>query len=189
MQVKDANKHRRSTALFAIACFVLQIAIAPNIGLGGGRANFAMLFCGVCAMFEGGRAGVVAGFLSGVLFDLVSTGPFGLMSGLLTIFAYGLGRETRNRFADGLVATLSTFGIGSLATTFAYNATLVLMGEDASLFDLLFLRTLPSFALTFLIFLPVAYYLVQRSAKGGGVGPGSKGSLGKRGGHYDVRGI
>ncbi|MDO4797280.1 MAG: rod shape-determining protein MreD [Coriobacteriales bacterium] len=189
MQVKDVNKHRRSTAVLAVCCFVLQVAIAPNIGLGGGRANFAMLFCGVYAMYVGGRAGVIAGFCSGLVFDLVSTGPFGLMSALLTIFAYGLGRETRNRFADGLVATLSTYGIGSLTTTLAYNIAMLLVGESPNLFDLLFLRTLPSFALSFLFFLLVAYYLVQRSAKGNGIGSGTKGSLGKRGSHYDVRGI
>lgn len=189
MQVKDANKHRRTTVIAAVVCFVLQVSLAPHMGLGNGRVNFAMLFAGVYALYVGGRAGVVAGFASGLVFDLVATSPFGLMSALLTIMAYGLGREARNRFADGLVSSLSSFGIGALATTFAYHATMLLVGEQANLIDLLFMRTLPSFAITFVWFVPVAWYLVQRSAKGGGIGSGSKGAVGKRGSHYDVSGI
>ncbi len=189
MQVKDVNRHRRSTAISAVVCLVLQVAIAPNLGLGNGRANFALVFCGAYALYEGGRAGVIAGFLSGLAFDLLTTGPFGLMSGLFTVFAYALGREARNRFADGFVASLTTFGTGAIITLFAYNATMVIMGNDVSLIDLLFMRTLPSFALSFICFMPIAWYLVQRSGKGSGIGSGGKSSMGKRGSHYDVRGI
>lgn len=189
MQVKDANRSRRISALCALACFLLQLGISPNFGMGNGRANFMMIFAGAYALYAGGRAGVVAGFLSGFAFDLVTTGPFGLMSALMTVFAFGLGREARNRFADGLVSSLTSFGVGSLATLAAYNLAMLLVGESASIVDLVFLRTFPSFALTFVCFLPVASYLVQSSARGHGIGSGGRSASSKHGNRYDVRGI
>lgn len=187
MQVKDANKHRRATALLAVGCLLLQIALAPNLALGNGRANFALVFVGVYALSVGGRSGVVAGFLAGLVYDLLTTGPFGLMSCIGTLFAYGLGREARNRFADGFVASLSTFGIGLFAAMAAYNLTMLLVGESADFFDILFLRSLPSYALTFVCFLPFAHHQVRMASQGHGLGSGSKG--GKHAGHYDVNGI
>ena len=187
MQIKDANKHRRSTALLAVGCLLLQIALAPNIALRNGRANFALVFTGVYALSVGGRSGVVAGFLSGLVFDLLTTGPFGLMSGIATVFAFGLGREARNRFADGFVASLSAFGIGLLAALATYNLAMLVVGESADFFDILFLRTFPSFALTFVCFLPFARHQVRTASQGHGLGTGN--ASGKHGGHYDVHGI
>ena len=44
MQVADKNRDRRGTLVLAIVCAVLQLALAPNIGIGNGRANFALIF-------------------------------------------------------------------------------------------------------------------------------------------------
>jgi len=40
MQVKDSNKNKRSIGWLALACLVLQLAVAPNFGIGNGRINF-----------------------------------------------------------------------------------------------------------------------------------------------------
>lgn len=44
MQISDKNREARGIALTAIICAVLQLAIAPNVGLGNGRANLALVF-------------------------------------------------------------------------------------------------------------------------------------------------
>ena len=189
MEVKNTNKSRRSTTALAILCLVLQVAIAPNIGLEHGRANLALVFSGVYALWKGGRRGVLAGFFAGVLYDLLTTGPFGLMAGLCTLVAYGLGIEARNRFVDGMVSSITSFGTASLLALLAYHLTMALLGESVSVVDMFVLRTLPSFAMTFLAFLPFAYWRVRQGAKGRGLGAGSKVSPAKRGSHYDVRNL
>ena len=185
MQVKDANKKRRRVLVLAGICLVLQLALAPNLGLGAGRANFALVFAGLLALSWGGRGAVVGGFFAGLVFDLTSTSPIGLMALLLTIMSYALGVEERNRFGDGLVASLTSFGLGCLFVTLAYHLMLLLLGDAESFSSVLLVRTLPSFALTFVGFLPFAYHEVRRAGKGGGIVGGPSSS--RRGGqHYDV---
>jgi len=189
MQIKNTNKSRKSTVALAICCFVLQVAIASNIGLEHGRANLALVFCGVYALWKGGRKAVVAGFVAGVIYDLLTTGPFGLMAGLCTLVAYGLGIEARNRFVDGMMSAITSFGIASFIALLFYHLTMVFLGESSNIIDMFVLRTLPSFTMTFIAFLPFAYWRVRESSKSHGLGSGSKGAAAKRGSHYDVRNL
>ncbi|MBR3158241.1 MAG: rod shape-determining protein MreD [Atopobiaceae bacterium] len=183
MQVKDAHKKRRDVLVFAGVCLVLQLAVAPHICLGNGYANFAMVYTGVVALSIGGRSGVIAGFVSGLVFDLTATSPVGLMALLLTLCGYVLGIEERDRFGDGLVSSLTSFALGAMAVLVSYHLAMLLLGETSSMADVLVARTLPSFALTFLGFLPFAYLQVRASAKKHGIGGASSSH---RGSHYDV---
>ena len=103
MQISDKNREARGIALTAIICAVLQLAIAPNVGLGNGRANLALVFAATVALTSGGGRAVVCGFFAGLFYDLSTTGPIGLMALLLSVCGFALGGEGRNR----LSATLS----------------------------------------------------------------------------------
>ena len=54
MQVADRNRDIRTIVVLAVVCLVLQLALAPNVGLGNGRANFALVFCACVALSRGG---------------------------------------------------------------------------------------------------------------------------------------
>lgn len=188
MQLNDSNVGRSRTWLIALVCFLLQVMLSPHLGssMGFGRINFALIFCAIYSLSVGGRSAVYYGFLSGLVFDFVSTGPIGLMSGLLTLAGFVLGREERNRFADGYVGVLSAFGVVAFLVSVTYNLAMVLL-EDVSVLDLIMLRALPTFAFTFLAFLPFAYVRVRASAPGRGIGT-SRGlnSSALSSGHYDI---
>lgn len=189
MQVKDTHKDRWSTLRVAGICLLLQLVVAPNVPMGSGVANFALVFAGVVALASGGRRGVLCGFFGGLLYDMLTTGPIGLMALLLTVFSFLLGSEERNRFADGLVSSLSTYGISSFVVLLVYHLTMLLLGVSEGFVDALMLRTLPTFALSFVSFLPFAYLQARAAGMGPGRGSGLKG-VGKRsGGHYDVRNL
>ncbi len=183
MQVKDANKKRREVLVIGGLCLVLQLAMAPHICLGSGCANFALVYTGVVALSLGGRSAVIAGFAAGLMFDLTATTPVGLMALLLTLCGYALGIEERDRFGDGFVASLTSFGLGALAVLLSYHLAMILLGESSNMADILVARTLPSFALTFLCFLPFAYRQVHAAGKPHGIGGAS---TSHRGSHYDV---
>ncbi len=185
MQVKDSSKNRRSGIALAVVCLLLQVMLSPHIGMGNGRFNFAIVYAGVYALSVGGKQAVVSGFFAGLLFDLLSTGPIGLMSGLLTVLSFALGKEERNRFSDGFVSSLSAFGVGSLLVVLVYHLTMMMLGDSANLFDLVFLRVFPTFALTFLGFLPFAYLQLRKTGSGRHIGKSS----GLRENHYDVRNL
>jgi rod shape-determining protein MreD len=188
MQIKDSNKSRRSHIALAVGCFLLQVMLSPNMGMGYGRVNFALIYACVYALSVGGRQGVVSGFLSGLLFDALTTGPFGVMGALLTILSFALGLEERNRFSDGFVSVLSAYGVGSFVVLVLYHIALSLLGGPINLMDVLIMRVLPSFALTFVCFLPFAYYQVHMSAGMRGKHIGSK-SAGLRENYYDIRNL
>ena len=185
MQVKDANKNRRSTVAIGVVCLVLQLAIAPHVLLGSGCANFALVFAGIIALSIGGKAGVMVGFASGLVYDLTATTPIGLMAMLLTVFSYVLGLEARNRFGDGFVSCLSAFGFGALVVLFTYHLTMLMIGDTESLYECIMLRTLPSFALTFVAFVPFAYLQVKATGKVRGRTKGTPG-VHRGSSHYDV---
>lgn len=185
MQVNDANRKRRNILVLGLVCLLLQLALAPNVGLGNGRIDFAIIYAAIFALAVGGRAGVLCGFFAGVVYDLSTTGPIGLMALLLTVMASVLGIEERNRLVDGLPSTLATFGVSSLVVTFVYHLMMLFLGQASDLADVLLLRTLPSFALTFVAFLPFAYFLCRSSEKGTGGGFRRR----RRGGRFDVRGL
>lgn len=182
MQVADRNRDARTTAVLAAICFVLQIALAPNFGLGNGRANFALVFAACIALAQGGKRAVIAGFAAGLVFDLSTTGPVGLMAFCLTGASYLMGLEGRDRMSGDLASSATTFAAAALGVSFAYHLAMLLVGQASSILDVLFFRTLPTALLTFVAFLPFAYYFSRVRSSGGG-------SLGRKHGKLSGKGL
>lgn len=193
MQVKDTNRNKRSIGWLALACLVLQLAVAPNFGIGNGRIDFALVFSAIVALSIGGRTGVACGFLAGLVFDLSGTGPVGLMSLLLSVSSFLMGSECRNRLSEDFAPSVVLFAIHALAVTLVYHLAMFLVGEASSVFDVLVLRTLPTFLLTLFVFVPFAY--LWSRGRGGGPTLGGRGlTVGDaprpphrgRGGRYNI---
>ena len=183
MQVNDTLRSRRMLFLFAGVCLLLQVCLAPYIGFDNGRINFAIVFSGIYALSRGGRPAVVAGFVAGLLYDLLTTGPIGLCAAICTVTSYFLGMEERNRFADGFVGPTSSFGIAALASLLVYHLCMLLVGFGTGFIELVFLRVLPSFAMTFICYIPFAYF--QLAGASGSHSVGRRPS--KRASHYSVK--
>ena len=176
MQVTNRNREARTTVVLAVLCFVLQLTLAPNVGLGNGRANFALVFTACFVLFSGGRAPAVAGFVAGLLFDLSSTGPIGLMAFCLTLVGFALGLGARER----VVGDLATSVVYASASSLAVSVAMLLVGQSSSLIDALFLRALPTALLTIVAFLPFAYYFSRVRTHGMGLsGRHASGGLGR----------
>ncbi len=186
MQVKDSNRNRRDFLTLAAICLVLQVAVAPNIALGNGRANFGLVFAGVASLLVGGQFGVFCGFLAGLIFDLSTTGPIGLMSFLLTIGSYVVGIEARNRIADDFVGSMRQFAQMAFIVSLAYHVAMFLVGEATSVMDVVLLRTLPTFALTLLGFAPFAYVISHATGSALTLGGKPSKSARSHGSRYDL---
>ena len=180
MQVADRNRDVRGLVILALICGVLQLALAPNVGLGNGRANFALIFSASVALQSGGRRAVLAGFFSGLFFDLSTTGPVGLMAFCLSVSSYVLGIEERNRLSGELATSVAHFAAASLAVSLVYHLAMLLVGQADSLLDVIVFRTLPTTLLTFVFFLPFGYYFSRMHVSGPSLGTG---------GHFSRRGL
>ena len=158
MQVADKNREVRTTIVMAVLCLILQLTLAPNLGLANGRANFAFVFTVCLGLSSGGRSAVIGGFLAGLLFDLSATNPIGLMAFCLTLVGYAFGMRARERLAGDTVSSLVYVAVASLLVSLVYHLAMLLVGQTASFFDAMALRMLPTAFLTFIAFLPFAYY-------------------------------
>ncbi len=183
MQVANRGREARTTVVLAVLCLVLQLTLAPNVALGNGRANFALVFTACYALFSGsGRSAVLAGFLSGLLFDLSSTSPIGLMALCLSVVGFVLGSSVREGLTGDLASAVVYAAAASLATSLVYHLAMLLVGQSSSLVDALFLRALPTALLTLVAFVPFAYYFSRVRAHGPSLGGGRRaGGLGRRG--------
>lgn len=186
MQIKDSIKTRRDFGALAALCLVLQVAVAPNVPLGNGRANLALVFAGIASMMMGGRTGVICGFLAGLVFDLSTTGPIGLMSFLLTIGSFLMGMEPRNRMADDFAGSLRTFSWLAAGVTLLYHVAMFLVGEASSIMDVVFMRTIPTLALTVLAFAPFAYVISHETGNALSLGGKPSKTPRSHGSRYDL---
>ncbi|MGN0075710.1 MAG: rod shape-determining protein MreD [Parafannyhessea sp.] len=187
MQVKDTNKNKRSIGWLALVCLVLQLAVAPNLALGNGRINFALIFSAVVALTIGGRTGVACGFLSGLVFDLSTTGPVGLMALLLTISSFQMGMECRNRLAGEVGPSMMLFAIHAVLVSLFYHVAMLIVGQASSIFDVIVQRTLPTLLLTVIAFIPFA--IIYSRGEGTGLGGRQRGSHSKKGQKYNIGNI
>jgi rod shape-determining protein MreD len=181
MQVNDRNRDRRSIGVLAVISLLCQLGIAPAIALGNGHPDFAFVFVAVVAFTIGGETGVLAAFFAGLVFDLSSTGPIGLMALLFPIAAYALGIEVRDRIAEEPVMTIIPFVIAAFCVAVCYNIAMLLYGVTDSFFDALVFRALPTTFLTFIAYLPFLFILGRAH---GGIRVG--GSSGKHRSRYTL---
>lgn len=186
MQVKDSNKYRRDFGVLAIICLFLQVAVAPNVGFGNGRANLALVFAGLVSLLVGGQIGVLCGFLAGLVFDLSTTGPIGLMSCLLTVASFVAGIEARNRIGDDFMGSMRLFCWMAGAVTLIYHFTMLLVGEASSLMDVILLRSVPTLLLTVLAYAPFAYFLSHSTGNALSLGGKPSKSSRAHGSRYDL---
>lgn len=173
MQVNDRNRNARNIGWLAAISLFLHLGIAPSITLAQGHPNFLFIFMGVVALSIGGRTGVLTGFAAGVVFDLCSTGPFGLGAMLFPISAFFLGMEVRDRIAEEPVMTIIPFSLASLSVSLLYNISMLIYGATGSFVEAVFYRGLPVAVLTTLFYVP--YLLVLSHIHGGGMQKGATG--------------
>ena len=81
-----APQRHQIVFILAVVAAVLQVALAPQISILGGRFNFMLAFALAIALRGDGAQAVYAGFFSGLFYDLTATVPVGLMA-LLTMLA------------------------------------------------------------------------------------------------------
>ena len=108
--------------------------------------------------------------LSGLFFDLCTTGPIGLMALLTTVASYLLGMEVRNKIATDGFRTIVDFAIAAFAVSLVYHLMMIVLGDGVSVFDALFLRTLPTVLLTVIAYLPFVLILSHRDGGGSSFG-------------------
>lgn len=122
---------------------LLQVALAPYISLGGVTPNFLLLVVVTLALATGPTEGSVCGFIAGLLFDLIGSGPLGPMALVLSVTGYLAGLLHEQMFAEGWLLPLTVLGVAALSAEIAYGLVLALLGVGGPFWSALLTKMLP----------------------------------------------
>ncbi|MBE6469481.1 MAG: hypothetical protein E7001_05935 [Coriobacteriaceae bacterium] len=148
-----ANEGARSGARRlapALIALLLQVGLAPQVSILGGRFNFLVAFA--CATAPGLAPGRAAGlgFACGLAFDLTASTPVGLTSLLLSVACFVLSTSTQGMGLGLSAAGARLTGAGIVAVELASGIGLLLMGVEGDVIRALLVHGVASSALTVL---------------------------------------
>jgi rod shape-determining protein MreD len=143
-----------------IAISILQVALAPYLAIGSIVPNLLLLLVVTLALVEGPNWGCAAGFIAGLMFDIVGTGPIGPMALVLAGVGYATGALEAHIFAEGWLLPLTVLGVTSLIAEFSYGLVLAVLGQASggwhTFISVMLPEALYNVALGLLIYPPLA---------------------------------
>lgn len=130
-------------AIGAAVAVLLQVVVAPNIGILAASPNFILCYVVAIAVGNARNAGYVMPFVCGLLYDLFGSGPVGAMAFvcvaitlLASIALQALDNET-------LFIPLAIILVSCFLAELAYGLLMIACGMDVSLLDALLYVCLP----------------------------------------------
>lgn len=130
-------------AMVILVAAVLQVAIAPHVAIGRVVPNVLLLVVITLAFFEGSEAGLYGGFATGLLLDLLGTGPVGVWALVLAVTGYVSGLVAQNVFAEGWLLPVTVAAVACLLAEGAYALMLVVLGTEGASAAALWNKVLP----------------------------------------------
>lgn len=167
MDVRDPGRARKAVVIVCLVAAVLQLALAPQISLFGGKVNFMVVLALVMAPSCDTRSAVIAGFFAGLFSDLTSPVPVGLMPLLLTIACFGLSMASHGMGGGLSRDSLRLVGGAVFLVNLAYGIGLLLLGLEGSIVYALLVHGLASSVLDTLAAIPFLMFGVAPESKRG----------------------
>lgn len=119
-----------STAVALLFAALAQVVLAPHMRVGGVAPSFPLLVVITLALVNGADSGAVAGFVAGLVLDLLGSGPIGAWAFVLTLVGYIAGLLEANIFAEGWLLPFTAALVAGIAAEFAYLMVLIILGGD-----------------------------------------------------------
>ncbi|QYG92518.1 rod shape-determining protein MreD [Iamia sp. SCSIO 61187] len=115
-------------AVVALVTLVVQVVVISPLEIGGGRGNVVLLFAIAAALETDAERGALAGFASGLAFDLLLDTPTGLsaLTGALVGWVVGSAKESVLR--DATVIWIGLVAVASALGTLLYAGLAVVLG-------------------------------------------------------------
>lgn len=155
MAASERTRGTWTRLLPALVALLLQVGVAPQISVLGGRFNFlAALACALAPGLAPGRAAAL-GFACGLAFDLTAATPVGLTSLILSVACFAIATSTQGMPLGLTVAGVRLTGLGIAATELASGLGLFLMGIEGSIVTAVLVHGVVSAVLTLLAAVPI----------------------------------
>ncbi len=158
------TKGAGSFAIIALA-FILQLAVAPQLVFFGVTPNIVFVLVTTIALLQGQRQGAVIGFVTGLIFDLVGSGPIGVSALTFCVAGAIAGALRPSALAESWKLPMVIVMVSSFLAESLYAITLLLLGESLHIIPTLTDVVLPTAVYSGVIaagiFPALAYFLRQ----------------------------
>ena len=119
------------TALVLLLALCLQVAVLPWLTIGGAQFD-VMVLVGIAAGLVGGpERGARVGFVSGLLWDLVVSGPLGLSALAYCLAGYFVGSAQRSVVGPTWWAPIPSAALAAGGATIFYAVVGTLLGDGS----------------------------------------------------------
>ena len=130
-------------AITIVLCILLQAGISPAIAIMGCSPNFLLIPVLLISMRSGTGMGSIAGFLLGLLYDLMGSGTIGCMALVFTLIAFIVGVAGESMDLLTPVATIIVAALSSLILGYGIAAILT-SSEGGGVMSTMLSYSLPS---------------------------------------------
>ena len=145
------TQERILTIVGAVLAVLLQIILAPHIGLFGVVPNIIIAYTLVVAVTQPSLFSSVMPFVLGLFFDLFTGGPVGAMAFSLTAFSMGAALFLGHMNNDTKFMSVVALALGLVLTELSYGVFLLLFGFNAGLIEAIAYRVVPCFVYDLLV--------------------------------------
>jgi len=143
---------------------LLQLVLAPNIAINEAVPNFCLVFVVLNAMRGKRTNAAVTGFVLGLIYDLLSQGPLGVMSLILTIVGYSVASFDKQVFATSWPIQLLLLLAAAFLGELLYATMLTVVGYSSNFYASFMLRALPG-SLYDAVFGLIVFPLIYRASE------------------------
>lgn len=133
------------TIVAATVATLLQVFLAPHIGIGYAVPNFLLVLCLTLAVMRSSSYGPILPFVTGLLYDLFSGGPVGAMAFTLTACSSATAWFHSRAGNDTLFMSLVALAVGMFVTELVYGIVVMMFGYSANFIEAIAFRTLPCY--------------------------------------------
>ena len=144
-----------------LASFVLQTTVAPHLQVFNVQPDLILVVVVTYAFIQGPIAGSAAGFVGGILQDLVLIRGVGLNALCKTIMGYLGGMIAKALFADNVLLMMAAIFLATILNQLIYSSLIFILGEKIHLWSAFLSLILPS-ALYNAVLAPLIYHLLYR---------------------------
>jgi len=152
-----------TSSLTILGALLIQMIFGPSLTILGVTPNFLMVAVIIIAFVRGSKEGTIAGFVAGLLFDLIGIAVVGPMALTLTITGFTAGILKEQIFASSWILPVTILGVASLVSEGVYLVVLLAVGSSTDFFVALGTKALPGALYAMLIavlsFPPVTKFL------------------------------
>jgi rod shape-determining protein MreD len=184
MTVSAANAVR--LVVLGLITLLAQIVIAPNVRVAGAVPDLVLIVVVIQAVRLSQTSATIFGFCLGLLFDIMATGPFGLMTLILTLIALVVSSLNKGTFTEHWIAEMLLVMLAVLFGELLYSVAAALVNPDldfaASLLYIVLPTTIYNIIIS-LVIISIGHLLGSHRGSNAAYGSGGSARASRLGAH------